>query len=126
MGPLTGTRETAAIPPPALARAPIEPHLDARRARAAAAWNLRDEIVLVAGRAGVVSAPARPAELRELIHHARRVKDEVELERMRRAAAASVKGYATLVKQIRPGITERALQIEMEAEFFRAGGDRTA
>ncbi len=177
-------------------------HLDVRRARAAAAWNLKDEIVLVAagdligipggadqtfpfvahaeyhwlteldmpggvvafdpqegwldfvpqvtdrqrvwegteqpaarrGRPvivlgtplpGLASDPVRTAELRELIHHARRVKDESEIERMRKAAAASAAGYAKLVSMMRPGNTERALQIEMEAEFFRGGADRT-
>jgi Xaa-Pro aminopeptidase len=44
---------------------------------------------------------------------------------MREAAAASAAGYAKLVSMMRPGISERALQIEMEAEFFRGGADRT-
>jgi len=69
---------------------------------------------------------ARAAELREALMHARRPKDDVELDRMRRAAAATAAGFATAQRMIRAAVTERAIQIEMEAEFFRAGGDRTA
>ncbi len=189
-------------------------HLEARRARAAAAWNLRDEIVLIpagdhvsilgaadqtypfvahaeyfwladhespgavmafdpkagwtdfvpettvaervwegrgdapgtpkskldawlAARAGrpVISlgaaqpnagvTDARVNELREALLHARRPKDEVELARLRAACAASAAGFARAVPMIRAGVTERAIRIEMEAEFFRAGADRT-
>jgi Xaa-Pro aminopeptidase len=45
---------------------------------------------------------------------------------MRRAAAATAAGYAAVRPLIRPGVTERQLQIEIETAFFRAGGDRTA
>lgn len=103
--------------PPGRSLAELAAWLGARRARPV--------IVLGAGLPGVVSDPARTSELRELIHHARRVKDESEIERMRKAAAASAAGYAKLVSLMRPGITERALQIEMEAEFFRGGADHT-
>src|SRR5580765_4834249 len=68
----------------------------------------------------------RTHELRELLLHARRPKDAVEIERLRAAAAATAAGFAKLAAIIRPGITERALQIELEAEFFRHGGTRTA
>lgn len=66
------------------------------------------------------------ARLREALTHARRPKDAVEVERMRRAAAATAAGFARLPEIIRPGRTERQVQIELEAEFFRAGGDRPA
>ena len=56
----------------------------------------------------------------------RRAKDENELERMRRAAAAAVAGHLAAWRTARHGLSERALQIEMEAEFFRNGGARTA
>jgi Xaa-Pro aminopeptidase len=68
----------------------------------------------------------RLEELRAALSHARRPKDAVELERMRRAAAATVAGFEKAKALIRPGITERAIQVELEAEFFRHGGDRTA
>jgi Xaa-Pro aminopeptidase len=69
---------------------------------------------------------ARTEELRGALTHARRPKDEVEIARMRRAAAATVKGFEAAVAMIREGVTERAVQVEMEAAFFRAGGQRTA
>src|SRR5439155_2591088 len=70
--------------------------------------------------------PIRTEELRDVLLHVRRPKDDVELERMRRAAAATVAGFEVARTLIRPGMTERAIQIEMEAEFFRRGGDRVA
>ena len=67
---------------------------------------------------------ARVAALRETLTHARRPKDAVEIDRMRRAAGATAAGYAAAVEAIRPGATERGVQIELEAAFARAGGDR--
>ena len=57
--------------------------------------------------------------------HARRRKDDLELERMRQAIAATAAGFATASEWIRPGVTERRVQIELEAAFFRAGADAT-
>lgn len=68
---------------------------------------------------------ARTAEMRERFTHARRAKDEAEIARMRQAIAATEAGYAHLRKVIRPGATERQLQVELESGFFRAGADRT-
>jgi Xaa-Pro aminopeptidase len=76
--------------------------------------------------APVAEAPAGDApgeELRLALNEVRRRKDPVELERMRVAECATAAGLATLVREIRPGRTERELQIELEAEFFRNGGD---
>ncbi|MYJ57850.1 MAG: aminopeptidase P family protein [Chloroflexi bacterium] len=56
----------------------------------------------------------------------RRAKDSVELDRMTRAVDAAVAGHLAAQRLARDGLTERALQIEMEAEFFRQGGARTA
>lgn len=86
----------------------------------------RTVVVLGADIAGVRSDPARALELRELLTHARRAKDAAEIERLKRAAAATAPGYARLRELIRAGVTERALQVELEAEFFRHGGDRTS
>ncbi|MSU51281.1 MAG: M24 family metallopeptidase [Opitutus sp.] len=61
---------------------------------------------------------------RELLKHARRPKDAHEVALLRRAAAATAPGYAKLRSLLRPGVTERALQIELEAEFFRHGATR--
>src|SRR5438552_1091408 len=73
---------------------------------------------------GVRSDESDVAHVREQFTHARRSKDEVEIESLRRAAAATAAGFSTLRQHIAPGITERALQIELEAEFFRHGADR--
>ncbi len=66
------------------------------------------------------------ARIRESIAVARRSKDDHELDYMRAAAAASIAGHEAGLRLARAGQTERELQIEIEAEFFRAGGDRTA
>lgn len=69
---------------------------------------------------------SRGDELRAALSHARRPKDDVEMARLRRAATATAAGYEAALATIREGVTERAVQVEMEAAFFRAGGDRTA
>lgn len=48
----------------------------------------------------------------------RRRKDDVELARMRLAADATCAGFAAAVPLIAPGISERALQIEIEGNSF--------
>ncbi|MBI5711600.1 MAG: aminopeptidase P family protein [Candidatus Eisenbacteria bacterium] len=83
-------------------------------------------VVLGCDLPGVRSEPARALELRELLTHARRAKDAAEIERLKRAAAATAPGYARLRGLIKAGVTERSLQVELEAEFFRHGGDRTS
>jgi Xaa-Pro aminopeptidase len=63
------------------------------------------------------------AELRRDLSHVRRQKDPVELERMRAAERATSAGFAAIVPLITAGRTEREIQIELEAEFFRRGAD---
>jgi Xaa-Pro aminopeptidase len=74
----------------------------------------------------VASEADLEARLREALNEIRRQKDEVELERMRRAEAATRAGFAAVVPLIRPGASERELQIEIEAAFFRNGADSVA
>ena len=69
---------------------------------------------------------ALAGELRAALNHLRRAKDVLELERMRAAERATSAGFALLARFVEPGRTERELQIELEAEFFRNGGDRVA
>jgi Xaa-Pro aminopeptidase len=69
---------------------------------------------------------ARTGELRAALDRLRRRKDAVELDRMRRAERATRAGFATLVALLREGMTERAAQIEFEAEMFRNGADAMA
>lgn len=61
---------------------------------------------------------------REQLTHARRPKDEFEIDLMRRAAAATLAGHQRAVEVIRPGVTEREVQIEIETAFFKAGATK--
>jgi Xaa-Pro aminopeptidase len=76
--------------------------------------------------ANVASDGAVASELRARMDRVRRRKDALEMVRMRRAADATRAGFAAVVPLIAPGITERALQIEIEAELFRHGADTVA
>jgi Xaa-Pro aminopeptidase len=61
--------------------------------------------------------------LRRGLNHVRRPKDELELDRMRSAIAATKTGFEAVREAIAPGMTERALQVELETGFMRAGGE---
>jgi Xaa-Pro aminopeptidase len=56
----------------------------------------------------------------------RRVKDEEELRRMRTAVRATAAGFEEVRGLIRPGLTERRVEVDLQAAMFRAGGDRIA
>ena len=66
------------------------------------------------------------ARLRAVVAELRRAKDAHELALMRKAAAATHRGHLAGLHKARAGLSERALQIEIEVEFFRAGAERTA
>ncbi len=66
------------------------------------------------------------ARLSESVAEMRRAKSAGELALMREAARASVAGHLVGIRAAQAGISERGLQIEIEAEFFREGGERTA
>ncbi len=68
---------------------------------------------------------ALTAPVREILTATRRVKDETEIALVRRAVDATAAGFARLRALLRPGVSERSLQIELEAEFFRHGATRT-
>src|SRR5205085_2239226 len=95
----------------------LEPWLMARRGRPVV--NLGERL------RGVRSDDALIARAREQFTHARRVKDMTELRLLRRAANVTARGFSAVRKYLRPGVTERALQIELEAAFYRAGADHT-
>ncbi|HWL17106.1 MAG TPA: aminopeptidase P N-terminal domain-containing protein [Opitutus sp.] len=97
--------------------AALEPWLARRRTRSI--------VALGAPLRGVRSDPARNARVREQFLHARRPKDAGERALLRRSAAATAAGYDALRAHLRPGVTERQLQIELEAGFFRGGAART-
>jgi len=75
--------------------------------------------------AGVVVDEKRTAEVREAYKHARRPKEPGEIDLMKRCAAAAAAGYAKIQPLLKPGVSERTLQIELEAEFFRHGAQTT-
>ncbi len=64
--------------------------------------------------------------LRAVVAELRRAKDPRELALMREAAAATHRGHMAGIRKARAGMSERALQVEIEVEFFRAGAERTA
>jgi Xaa-Pro aminopeptidase len=95
-----------------------------------AGWLMRREGRKVACLGAPLAAAERDSSLetraREGLDVVRRPKDPVELERMRVAEQATASGFAALAGLIEPGRTERDLQIELEAAFFRAGADSLA
>src|SRR5947207_5677003 len=95
----------------------LEPWLMARRGRPIV--NLGERL------RGVRSDDALIARAREQFTHARRAKDTTELRLLRHAANATARGFCAVRKYLRPGVTERALQIELEVAFYRVGADRT-
>ena len=60
------------------------------------------------------------------VDHGRRVKDDVELGFMRAAAAATHAGHLHGMRAARAGWSERALQVEIDYAFERAGAERPA
>jgi Xaa-Pro aminopeptidase len=72
---------------------------------------------------GVISDSALVERVRYGLDDVRRPKDEVELDRMRRAEAATRAGFAAIQPMLTAGVTEREIQIELEASFLRNGAD---
>ena len=75
---------------------------------------------------GLISDAELTADARYTLNAIRRRKDAVELARMRAAERATRAGFEALVSAIAPGTTERALQIEIETGFLRAGASDVA
>lgn len=61
------------------------------------------------------------ATLRDRLETERRRKDAAELALLEPAVAATAAGFAKARQMIRPGLSERQIQIELEAEMFRHG-----
>lgn len=102
--------------PPGQPIATLEAWLSIRRGRPIA--------TLGAPLRGVRPDAGQVMRARMLFQHARRPKDAGELALMRRTAVATAAGFARLHAELRPGVTERALQVELETEFFRHGATR--
>jgi Xaa-Pro aminopeptidase len=69
---------------------------------------------------------ALSAAAREKLDGVRRIKDAAEIALIKRAAAATAAGFRKVREVIRPGITERQIQVELEAEMRRHGADGTS
>ncbi|HTT58394.1 MAG TPA: aminopeptidase P N-terminal domain-containing protein [Opitutaceae bacterium] len=102
--------------------------VDGEPLAALAAWltarRARPLALLGAALPGARGDDALTAKVREAFTHARRPKDGPEVATLRRGAAAAAAGYARAAALIAPGATERAIQIELEAEFCRHGAQR--
>lgn len=90
-----------------------------------AARRGRSVVALGSPIAGLAGDGAHAARLREQLLHARRPKDAEELDRLRRACAATAHGFRALVQALKSGVSERELQVELETGFRRGGADRT-
>jgi Xaa-Pro aminopeptidase len=97
--------------------AAFEPWLTQRRGRPI--------VNLGASLRGVRADTALTTRTREALKHVRRPKDAHEIAILRRSADATAQGYDALREHLRPGVSERALQIELEAGFFRGGATGT-
>jgi Xaa-Pro aminopeptidase len=62
--------------------------------------------------------------LKSLLREARMVKDEEELDLLRRAIAATDRAFAEIAGTLEPGITEKQLALEIERHLLLAGGDK--
>jgi Xaa-Pro aminopeptidase len=82
-------------------------------------------VLLGAPVAGVTADAPRSAAVREALKHARRPKESGEIDLMRRCAAMTAAGYAAVQPFLQPGVSERWMQIELEAGYFRCGAART-
>lgn len=107
--------------------------LGSRVGHPAALLGSRDVLERPAGyglHPGALEALAFDADLSERlearVHQARRCKDDVELAMMRAAAVCSRAGHLAALRTARAGVSERALQVEIEAAFQRAGAERPA
>lgn len=92
-----------------------------------AAWLADRAGKIVASLGGPVEEVAGDEEsstrLGIALDHERRAKDAFEMETLRRAARATAAGYAAMTDLVRPGVSERRLQVEFEAAIGRAGAD---
>lgn len=69
-------------------------------------------------------SPEHPV-VQEALDSVRRVKDAAEIALLRRATAATLAGHLRGRAVAIPGVSERRVQIELEAEMFRQGADTT-
>ena len=68
----------------------------------------------------------RAATLQTSLDEVRRRKDDAEIALIERAVAATAAGHAKAREAIRPGVSERRIRVELEAEMYRHGADDVA
>lgn len=90
-----------------------------------AARDNRRVILLGSPVAGIAADQPRTSEVREAYLHFRRLKDPAEIDLMRHCAYKTAAGYAAVQPMLRTGFTERRIQVEIEAEYFRRGATKT-
>ncbi len=74
----------------------------------------------------VESEHQRVAALQVSLDEVRRRKDKAEVALIERAAGATAAGHARARETIQPGVSERRIRIELEAEMYRHGADDVA
>lgn len=93
--------------------------------------GIEDSMTLAGYRAledAFADAPARPRlrETSDFILDLRAVKDSSEIARMKAAQAITDAAFAHIIEYMRPGMTERAVQIELEDFMLRHGAEGLA
>lgn len=91
-----------------------------------AEWDARIAAALNAVRAQSRAGRRAPREIRDLravLDGMRLIKDESEIDTMRRAAAISSAGHARAMRHCRPGMAEYELEAELTYEFRRRGAN---
>jgi Xaa-Pro aminopeptidase len=89
-----------------------------------AARKKRPIVMLGAVVSGIEADPERTPSVRETYLHARRLKDSAEIDLMRHCAYKTAAGYAAIQPMLRPGFSERRIQVEIEAEYLRRGATK--
>jgi Xaa-Pro aminopeptidase len=71
-------------------------------------------------------SPATPQDVTALTGQLRLVKDEGEIELIRKATAASIEGQRQMMRAVKPGTTERAVAGLMTAAWMEGGCERAS
>lgn len=64
------------------------------------------------------------SHVQEALNEVRRIKDQEEVQMVLTLAAQANHGYQAVKKMIRPGVSERDIQIEYETQVFKAGAHK--
>ncbi len=73
------------------------------------------------GQSGNVVVPGKTFDLRTALDQTRRKKDAAEVKFIQQLADIAVHGYDAIKKALRPGISEKEVQVVFESEIFRRG-----